>query len=508
MKLIRKSKTGLVLIGLGLFTFFGLAIWKSIQNNEPRPLELPHAAKETAWQVPDPSREHKQVAVDPKIFDGYVGRYQLAPNFIVKITREGDHLYTQGAGQERFELFPESEKEYFARVGQIEVSFNTDDKGIATGMVVHQGGRDTLAKRIVEPTEASVNARCDAIDSMVAADFVKHPVGSVTIGVVFGKQLIWTKSYGNADMEKKLPANENTVYRIGSITKMFTALMLEQLADADKVHLSDPVEKYFSEVNTVQGRFPGAPPITLIQLATHTSGLDREPGDTDKYVKGSVSDWEKTLIAALPHTRYAFEPGTRFSYSNIGFATLGAALSRASGQPYVEYVPKHIFEPLGMTHTALEFTPKMLPHLSRGYLADEGKVDADMAQHENEGGRGYKVPNGAIYTTVVDLARFSSFLMGQGPDSVLKAASLERNLTQSAVQADFQLSKGSVLGGMVLRRDTYIAFGHNGAVAGYQAGLYMNREATIGVIVLANALGSDAVDTNGLALKSLDMLSK
>ena len=498
-----------MLIGFGLFSFLGFATrWKITQDNEPRPLASSPAVKETAWQVSDPSGEHKQVTVDPKIFDGYVGRYQLAPNFIIKISREGDHLYTQGSGQERFELFPESEKEYFAKIGPIEVSFNTDDKGIATGLVVHQGGRDTPAKRIIEPTEASVNARCAGIDSLVAADFVKHPVGSVTVGVVFGKQLIWTKSYGDADAEKKLPANKDTVYRIGSITKMFTALMLEQLADADKVHLSDSVEKYFPEINTVQGRFPGAPPITLIQLATHTSGLDREPGDTEKYVKGAVSDWEKTLIAALPHTRYAFEPGTRFSYSNIGFATLGAALSRASGQRYVEYIPKHIFEPLSMSHTALELTPEILPHLSKGYLADKGEVDTQFAQREHEDGRGYKVPNGAIYTTVVDLARFSSFLMGQGPDSVLNGASLERNLTQSAVQADYQLSNGSVLGGMVLRRDTYIAFGHSGAVAGYQAGLYMNREATIAVIVLANSLGSDAVDTNGLALKSLDLLSK
>lgn len=223
---------------------------------------------------------------------------------------------------------------------------------------------------------------------------------------------------------------------------------------------------------------------------------------------GSVSDWEKTLIAALPHTRYAFEPGTRFFYSNIGFAILGAALSRASGLPYVEYVPKHIFEPLGMTHTALELTPEMMPHVSSGYQADEGNVDVDTAQRENEAGRGYKVPNGAIYTTVGDLARFSSLLMGKGPDSVLKAASLERNLTQLAVQADFRLSNGYLLGGMVIRRETYIAFGHAGAVAGYQAGLYMNREATVGVIVLANALGGDAVDTSSLALKSLDMLSK
>lgn len=379
---------------------------------------------------------------------------------------------------------------------------------LSVGSSLH--AQNTPAKQIVEPSVASLTARCAAIGSMISTQFAKHPVGSVTIGVVFKNQLICTKSYGQADMGKQLEADKDTIYRIGSITKMFTAVMLEQLVDAGTVHLSDPVEKYFQEVRTVQGRFPDAPPITLIQLATHTSGLDLEPGNTEKYVQGPVADWEKTLIAALPHTRYAFEPGTHYSYSNIGFAILGAALSRASHQPYAEYVPAHIFGPLGMTHTALELNPAMLPHLSKGYGWHGGKIDADISQREHETGRGYKVPNGAIYTTVGDLARFCSFLMGQGPDSVLKTTSLERNLSQSAVQADFQLSAGSVLGGMVIRRDTYTAFGHAGAVAGYQAGLYMNREAKIGVIVLANALGdqTQSVGTTDLALSALDMLSK
>jgi CubicO group peptidase (beta-lactamase class C family) len=137
-------------------------------------------------------------------------------------------------------------------------------------------------------------------------------------------------------MEKKTAADTDTVYRIGSITKMFTAVMLEQLVEAKKVHLSDPVEKYFPEIKTVQDRFPDAPPITLIQLATHTSGLGREPDDTATYVTGSVANWEKTLIAALPHTHYILEPGTRYLYSNIGFAILGAALARATGEPYTE----------------------------------------------------------------------------------------------------------------------------------------------------------------------------
>lgn len=219
---------------------------------------------------------------------------------------------------------------------------------------------------VLEATVASLSPKIPQIDTLVAAELARRPVGSVTAGVISGKQLIWSKSYGEADMEKKIAADTDTIYRIGSITKMFTALMLEQLVEAGKINLSDPVEKYFPQVNTVMGRFPNAPPITLVQLATHTSGLGREPDDTAIYVKGPVPDWEKTLIASLPRTHYILEPGTRFSYSNIGYAILGAALSRAAGESYLEYVPKHIFQPLGMTHTVLERNRQMLPHLSKG----------------------------------------------------------------------------------------------------------------------------------------------
>jgi D-alanyl-D-alanine carboxypeptidase len=217
-------------------------------------------------------------------------------------------------------------------------------------------------------------------------------------------------------------------------------------------------------------------------------------------------DWGKTLIAALPHLRYQFEPGTRFFYSNMGFAILGAALSRAAGELYVEYVPKHIFEPLGMTHSALERNAQMLPHLSKGYqlMGPGGAVDSETPQREHEAGRGYKVPNGAIYTTVGDLARFASFLMGQGPDSVLKTTSLERFQMQSVVPANIGLTSGYGIGFQVDRRDNYAAFGHGGGVAGYTSMLLMNRPKGIGVIVFSNG----AANPNSLAARSLDILSK
>ena len=350
-------------------------------------------------------------------------------------------------------------------------------------------------------TAESLHSQLMAVDSMIAADFARRPVGSVTAGVVVGKQLIWSKSYGNADMEKKIPADADTVYRIGSITKMFTALMLEQLVEAGKVHLSDPVEKYFPEIKAVQSRFPDAPPITLIQLATHTSGLAREPDNVEAATTGPVSDWEKTLIAALPHLHYQFEPGTRFSYSNIGFAILGAALSRAAGEPYVEYVPKHIFEPLGMVHSAFECDTQMLPHLSKGYqlTGPNGEVDSETPQRENEKGRGYKVPNGAIYTTTGDFARFVSFLMGQGPESVLKTASLDRFQKQLMVTSDIGLTSGYGIGFQVDRRDNYVAFGHGGAVAGYTSMLLMNLHKGIGVIVFSSGAADPASLANELS---------
>jgi CubicO group peptidase (beta-lactamase class C family) len=352
---------------------------------------------------------------------------------------------------------------------------------------------------------ATLRPKLPEIDSMISAEMARRPVGSVTAGVVDGKDLIWAKSYGDADMEKKIPADTETVYRIGSITKMFTALMLEQLVDAGKVHLSDPVEKYFPEIKSVQGRFPDAPPITLIQLATHTSGLGREPDDADTYVTGAVADWEKTLVAALPHTHYIYEPGTRYSYSNIGYAILGAALSRAAREPYTEYVPKHILQPLGMTHSALERNSTMLPHLAKGYVVMGPKeVDSETPQRENETGRGYKVPNGAMYTTVGDLAHFVSFLLDQGPESVLKTSTLKAFQTEMIVPADVGLTNGYGIGFSVERRDDYIAFEHGGAVAGYTAMLIINRAKGIGVIVLSNG----AANPGSLGERVLDLLAK
>jgi CubicO group peptidase (beta-lactamase class C family) len=352
--------------------------------------------------------------------------------------------------------------------------------------------------------------RCTQIDAMVSGEFARTPMGSLTVGVVSGDKLVWTKSYGNAGSGVSPAANQDTVYRVGSITKMFTATMLEQLVEAGKVELTDPVEKYFPDVNKVPKRYKDAPPITLLQLATHTSGLSREPDHTSTYVTGEPEAWKETLIAALPHVHYESKPGKRFSYSNIGYAVLGAALEQAAGQPYLEYLLQHIFMPLGMTHTSLVLTPEIRSHLAKGYQRTNliGSPSSAESDQENRTGRGYKVPNGAIYTTVGDMAKFASFLMGKGPADVLAPPRLLYYQDQYVVRTDAPGIDGYGLGIMFIRKGRYIAAGHGGAVSGFSAALYMNRAAGIAVVVLSSAIGNGAVDVRELALRALDALSK
>jgi len=234
--------------------------------------------------------------------------------------------------------------------------------------------------------------------------------------------------------------------------------------------------------------------------------LAREPDHTDKYLKGPVSEWEKVLIAALDETKYALEPGTQFSYSNIGYAILGAALGQAAGQPYTEYVQARIFKPLGMADTAFEPNDRIRARTARGYLIQNGNLDWETADREHSG-RGYKVPNGAIYTTVGDLSKFLTFELGGGPDSVLDKQSLEQNFKR-IITTGAEGMDGYGLGFALMRgHNDLVLLGHDGAVAGYQAHAFFNRKSKTGVIIFRNALGrDDKFDAEKLMLSLFDTI--
>ena len=330
------------------------------------------------------------------------------------------------------------------------------------------------------------------LDALAASEYARDSVGSLTIGVVTAKGLVWTKTYGFAQMSDRRLANQQSVYRIGSITKMFTAVMLQQLVAQGKIQLSDPVERYYPEIREIRGYSSLKQPITVQQLATMTSGIAREPEQEGPFWTGPVSMWDSTLHLALSHTNMVFTPGEKFMYSNIGYAILGATVARAAGVPYVKWQKEKVFAPLGMAHTAFEIEPSIIPNLTIGYdVGSDGRANPDQSAREAMSGRGFKVPNGAIYTTVDDLGRFLALLMGNGPASVVPVARLDS--AYRGVLNDNGKPKAEYgIGFSVGVRGPLTVYGHGGAVAGFGAALAFEREHSFGVIVLRNALGGQA----------------
>jgi len=323
-----------------------------------------------------------------------------------------------------------------------------------------------------------------AVDMAFAAEAAAHPVGGLTVGVVDHGRLVWTKSYGFADMERKLPADRRTVYRIGSITKQFTGVALLQLAAAGKVKLDDPASKYLPELATVGGFSAQGPSITLLSLATHRAGLAREPNDL-KYLQGPISDWQNSVRGALAQTRLQFKPNDEAVYSNIGYGALGLALENAAGVPYTELVEQRIAKPLGMTSTSFRPDADMLRRLAKGYVAiGAGPPTSKVADGELAEGRGYKIPNGGLFTTVDDLGRFLAFEMGYGPPSVLPHEVLAANFARS-----FPLQGGGRygIGFTISDFGSKTLIGHGGSVAGFTAGAYFDPQAKIGIVCLRNS---------------------
>jgi CubicO group peptidase (beta-lactamase class C family) len=349
-----------------------------------------------------------------------------------------------------------------------------------------------------------LRAATTGIEAMAAVEFASDPVGGLTLGLVVGRELVFTKSWGHADSEARRAASSDTVYRIGSITKQFTSLMLLQLADQGKLRLTDPVEKHLPEIAKVPRLFEEQGPVTLLELATMTSGLSREPEGPPDHSQGPVSGWEGKVMASIPLTTYAHEPRTRYLYSNIGYAVLGAALSRAAGAPFVEYVEKRILAPLGMSLTVFDPDERHRPHLARGYTVSAGRAEWTAADREWSG-RGYRVPNGGLLSTVGDLARFLSWEVGEGPPGILKKQTQDDNYSR-VYSANGSLSSGYGLGFQATRRGELVALGHGGSTAGFRAQAYVHRPTKTGVIVLRNVAGGK-LDPGDLALKALEKLA-
>jgi D-alanyl-D-alanine carboxypeptidase len=362
------------------------------------------------------------------------------------------------------------------------------------------------AASIAVSQDSRLDATLKDIDSRITADFAKDGVGGISIGVVSGEKLVWSKHYGYAEAETKRVANNDTVYRVGSITKQFTALAMLQLVEQGKMRLTDPLEKHVPEVRGVQKAYAGTPPITLLQVVTMHSGLAREPGCANHSV-GPLSAWQKIVIDCLPQTSYVNEPGTTYLYSNIGYASLGVAIERAGGAPFITQVHERILKPLGMTRSGMEATPAMRANLAHGYQRRQGTTPPSREAADRElDGRGYRVPNGALFSTVNDLAKFAAWELGAGPGGVLKKETQDANYGR-AFYYNAGMTAGYGVGFQITRRGDVVMLGHGGSTAGYHSSALVHRPSRLGVVVLRNCDNCPA-DAGPIAASALENLVK
>jgi CubicO group peptidase (beta-lactamase class C family) len=158
-------------------------------------------------------------------------------------------------------------------------------------------------------------------ENEIGSDLTKDSInGSISAAIVSGDRVIWSKAFGYADRENKILADTTTIYRAGSISKSFTAFLMMQLVDEGIIKLTDPIELYLPGVKQIRG-YSDSTRITFLQLASHTSGLSREP-ELENANSGEINEWERKLVASIPTTYFESSPGTKYSYSNIGYGIL------------------------------------------------------------------------------------------------------------------------------------------------------------------------------------------
>jgi CubicO group peptidase (beta-lactamase class C family) len=252
----------------------------------------------------------------------------------------------------------------------------------------------------VDPARrAKIAATFPELDAFFAAEVAAAKLPGLAVGVVVDGELAWSKGYGMRDLESHAPVDVDTVFRMGSMTKTFTATAVMQLRDDGKLRLDDPAEQYVPELADAVYLFKDVQRMTVWNLLTHSSGLP-EWGPYSFTDEGHEIT-EAEVRRTLPGTALVLTTGNISNYSNVGIISAAFVVERASGVAYRKYVSERIFRPLGMTASVWNEEDVPREHLAKGYN------DVDGVRTNPKNWRmGATTPAGGSYSSVRDLARF------------------------------------------------------------------------------------------------------
>jgi len=301
-------------------------------------------------------------------------------------------------------------------------------------------------------------------------------VEGLSIAVVDDQQVVWSQGFGYADKASNIAATPETVYRVGSISKLFTDTLVMQLAEQGKLDIDKPLKTYLPNF-VIKSRFTYADPITPRNIMTHHSGL---PGDVGRGMWTKNPALFTQLVGQLSDEYVAYPTNTLWSYSNLGITLLGAMLQQTTGENFHTYAERQLLKPLGMTQSA--FSPGI-----------EGKLAAKAYKNHEETAEVplRDIPAGGLNANVVDMSRFMKMVFADGKANgrqILKPETLKEMLGPQnnavALDAGFQIG----LGWMLRHQENIGTIAeHGGATLYHYSQLSVAPEHKLGVVVLANA---------------------
>lgn len=337
------------------------------------------------------------------------------------------------------------------------------------------------------------------ISWLIRREMSKNEVVGLSVALVDDQKVVWADGFGYADKVNNIPATTETVYRVGSISKLFTATAAMQLSEQGKLDIDKPFQDYLPEFS-IKSRFPDSAPITPRTVMTHHSGLP------SNLAKGMWSDNPlpfNTIIKQVREEYAAYPPDSVFSYSNLGVTLLGLVVETASGMDYVSYMDTSVLRPIEMANSSFSPALAQTTKASRAYR-DGTEVEEPSLRD---------VPAGGLNSNVVDLSRFIRMVLAGGTSGerqILKPETLEEMLRLQNVNVpldlNFRVGLGWMLGGLGdidIKNGGRVAH-HSGATVNYHSMLIILPEHKLGVVVLANS--SRALDVvNKVATETIKL---
>lgn len=321
----------------------------------------------------------------------------------------------------------------------------------------------------------------EALRSRIGDILVRQGVPGVGIALIEGGRPVWTGGVGLADTASRRSIDEETHFRVGSITKTVIALTILRLAQRKVLQLDDEVADLAPEL-PIENRWHRQTPITIAHLLEHTAGFDdmrfNETSGPPQIEDLPLSD----VLRRNPRSRVArWRPGSRHAYSNPGYTVAAYVIESVTGEPYEQVVRREVLEPLGMGSAAFRRTPQIRSHLAQGYRTDGSAIPYWVTYHR---------PAGHLIATPRELASLVQMFLrrGQGPHGEFLPASvieqMQRPRTRTGPLADTAYGLG-LYGDIGFR---YPMYGHDGGLPGFVSSFRYIPELDAGYVIVFNAI--------------------